>query len=116
MNKSKALEMENGKEKRQKVQNIMSRRSLFEKLPDEMVLTILSYGDMKDIQMTHGLQSKNVQHCTETTSSVEAAKYDNLDNLKWIYGYIGHIEFESYSEEDDHDDDGNLIPSSCTGN
>ena len=44
-----SLEIENGKKKRQKVQENMAIRSLFDNLPDEMVLTILSYGEMEDI-------------------------------------------------------------------
>ena len=117
IHKSKALEMESGKDKRQKVQDVMSIRSLFDKLPDEMVLTILSYGEMEDIQSTRGWQSKNVQHCTETRTKIEAAKKNNLDNLKWIYDYIGDTEFKSHSKEVFvFDIDGNMIPTSCTGN
>ena len=99
----------------------MSIRSLFDKLPDEMVLTILSYGEMEDIESTRDWQSKNVQQCTETTLKIKAAKDDNLDNLKWIHGYIGDIEFKSndiwdnISEYDD-EGDGYRIPNSCTGN
>ena len=95
----------------------MSRCLLFDKLPDEMVLTILSYGDMEDIQSTRGQQSKNVKHCTETRSKLEAARNNNLDNLKWIYGYIGNTKSD-FEEDDDakFDEDGNLIPKSCTGN
>ena len=101
-------------QKRQKVQNVMPIRSLFDKLPVEMVLTILSYNDMEDIQSTRGWQSKKVQHCTETRTKIEAAKNKNLDNLKWIHGYIGDIEFKSNSK-DVFDMDGNRLPNSYTG-
>ena len=114
---NKSLEMKSGKENKQKVQSIIQRRSLFDKLPDEMVLTILSYNDMEDIESTRGWQSKKVQHCTETRTKIEAAKKNNLDNLKWIYDYIGDTEFKSNSKEVFvFDIDGNLIPTSCTGN
>ena len=116
-----SLEMENGKKKRQKVQENMAIRSLFDNLPDEMVLTILSYGEMVDIQNTRGWQSKNVQHCTETIWTWVAAENNNLDNLKWIYGYIGKIEFKTdesddeYDDEEEYDETGNRLPNSCTG-
>ena len=115
--KSKALKIESGKEKRRRVQNIMPIRSLFDKLPDEMVLTILSYGEMVDIQNTRGWQSKNVQHCTETKTRLEAAKDYNLDNLKWIYDYIGDTKFKSNFKEDDYEFDEvqKMIPMRCTG-
>ena len=80
------------KTKKQKIESCISRQSLFGKLPDEMVLTILSYGEMVDIQSTRIWQSKEVQHCTKTISNFEASKNNNLDNLKWIYGFIGDTE------------------------
>ena len=82
---TRRLEMSR-KEKRQKVQDSMQERSLFDKLPDEMVLTILSYNAMEDIESTRGWQSRNVKHCTETRTKIEAAKNNNLDNLKWNRG------------------------------
>ena len=74
MIESKALEMNIIKRnKRQKVQNNRLRQLLFGRLPDEMVLTILSYGEMEDIQSTRIWQSKKVQHCTETRSNWKAS-------------------------------------------
>ena len=125
---NKSLEMKSGKENKQKVQSIIQRRSLFDKLPDEMVLTILSYNDMEDIESTRGWQSKKVQHYTETRSKMEAAKKDNLDNLKWIYEFIGDTDFNycrsiGNDEFESHyggilvfDEDGNRILNSATGN
>ena len=68
---------------------IQSKRklSLFNGYPDEIVLIILAFGDIKDIQSTRGWQTINVQHCTEIRSKTQAAKNDNLDNLKWTYNY-----------------------------
>ena len=70
----------------------------------------------EDIQSTRGWQSKKAQHCTETIKKLKAAEDNNLDNLKWIYDYIGDIEFKSNYEEDEYDEDGYMIPISCTGN
>ena len=67
--------------KKQKVEITIS--SLFGELPDEMVLTILSYGEMNDIQNTRIWQSKKVK----------ASENNNLDNLKWIYECIGDTNF-----------------------
>ena len=92
------------KQKKRKVQR-PPRRSLFGNCPDEMVLTILSYCEIKDIQSTRVWQSKIVRHWTDTTSKLKAARNDNLDNIKWIYGYIEDIEF--YGED-------SVI--NCTGN
>ena len=88
----KTNEITNGA-KRQKVQSSISRQSLFGKLPDEMVLTVLSYGEIKDIKRTRVWQSKKVQHCTETRSNFKASENNNLENLKWIYGFIGDTDF-----------------------
>ena len=77
--------------KKQKVEST-TMRSLFSKLPDEMVLTILSYGTMEDITSTRVWQSKKVQHFTETITNYEASENNNLDNLKWIYGFIGYTD------------------------
>ena len=79
--------------KRQKVKVQPKRRSLFNGCPDEIVLIILSFGDMEDIQSTRIWQTANVQHCTVVTAKGKAAKNDNLDNLKWIYNYIGDTKF-----------------------
>ena len=43
---------------------------LFEGFPDEIVLVILSYGTMKDIQSTRVWQSKDVKHRTGTRLKV----------------------------------------------
>ena len=94
--------------KRQKVES-MSRQSLFRDLPDEMVLNILSYGKMEDIQNTRVWQSKKVQRCTETISNIKASCNNNLDNLKWIYGFIGDTDFTGNLSEDG-------IELNCTGN
>ena len=82
--------------KKKKVQgdiNMIRISLLFESFPDEIVLIILSYGTMDDIQSTRGWQSNDVQHYTETTSKLKAAENDNLDNIKWIYETIGNIKF-----------------------
>ena len=50
----------------QKVERNIAGQSFFGKLPDEMVLTILSYGEMEDIKNTRLWQSKKVQYWTET--------------------------------------------------
>ena len=71
---------------------------------------------MEDIQSTRGWQSKNVQHCTETKTKLKAGEDDNLDNLKWIYDYIGDTEFKSDSEKDDdrgYDEDEKMKPMRC---
>ena len=57
------------------------------------VLIILSYGTMNDIENTRDWQSENVKHCTETRTKMEAAEKNNLDNMKWIYSYIGDTTF-----------------------
>ena len=77
----------------EKVEIQPKRRSLFNGCPDEMVLIILSFGDMEDIQSTRVWQTDNVQHCTESICKVGAAANDNLDNLKWIYNCIEDTKF-----------------------
>ena len=91
------------------LQRCMSRQSLFGQLPDDMVLTILSYGEMEDIQNTRIWQSKKVQHWTETRSNFEASKLNNFENLKWIYGFIGDMSFTQKSEITDS------VIINCTG-
>ena len=54
-----------------------------------MVLTVLSYGEMEDIQNTRVWQSKKVQHCTETRSNWKASGNNNMVHLRWIHGFIG---------------------------
>ena len=66
---------------------------MFGECPDEVVLLILSFCPMKDIRNTRSWQTEIVRHSTETRTKLIAAEYDNLDNLKWIYGYIGDTEF-----------------------
>ena len=68
---------------------------LFGVLPDEMVLSILSYGTIKDIENTRVWQTEKVKECTTTTTMIKAAKNDNLDTMKWIYHYIGKTEFHN---------------------
>ena len=82
-----------GMRKRRKVQCHTKRSSLFDFFPDEMVLTILSYGTMEDIRSTRVWQSIKVQQYTETKNVLEATKNNNFDNLKWIHQYIGNKEF-----------------------
>ena len=61
--------------KKQKVQHDMKQFSfLFGNLPEEMVLSILSYGTIKDIQNTRLWQTEKVKECTTTTTMIEAAK------------------------------------------
>ena len=50
-----------------------------------MVLHILSYGDMDDIQARQILSG--------TTCKVEAAEKGDLGNMRWIYEDIGDTEF-----------------------
>ena len=64
------------------------RISLFHLVPDEIVMMILSFGTLLDIQCTRGWQSKMVRKYTETRNMIDAAKNDNLDNMIWIYEYI----------------------------
>ena len=90
---SRACEMNMNMAKKQKVVITISRQSFFGKLPDEMVLTILAYGEMEDIQNTRVWQSKDVQYCTKTRSNWEASFNNNLDNLKWIYDFTGDTTF-----------------------
>ena len=78
-----------------------------------MVLSILSYGTIEDIQNTRIWQTEKVKECTTTRSKLEAAKNDNLDTMKWIQEYIGDIEFKINSE---YEEDGKRLPSSCAGN
>ena len=67
--------------------------SLFNGFPDEIVLIILSFGTIKDIQSTRVWQTAIAQHCTVTRSKLVAIENDNLDNLKWIYNCIGDTRF-----------------------
>ena len=91
---SNAHEMKIGITKKRKVQHDMKQQSLlFGELPDEMVMNILSYGDMDDIENTRAWQSKKVQHFTESICKEKAAEKNNLDNMKWIYEDIGDTEF-----------------------
>ena len=83
----------------------MKQESIFGVLPDEMVLSILSYGTIKDIENTRVWQTEKVKECTTTTSMIKAAKNDNLDTMKWIYIYI---EKKIYIDREDPDED-------CTG-
>ena len=71
--------------------------SVFDNLPDEMVLTILSYSAMEDIQSTRVWQSKTVQNCTTTRVTWEASQEDNLDTMKWIYEFIGDTRLGTYN-------------------
>ena len=73
--------------------NRKKQKSLFGKLPDEMVLTILSYGEMEDIHNTRVWQSRKVQYYTKTRYNWKAAANNNIDNLKWIYDFIGDTNF-----------------------
>ena len=66
--------------------------SLFDIIPDELMLIILSYGTMEEIQNTRVYQSTKIQQHTETMSSWAACQNNNLDNLKWIFGRTGDIE------------------------
>ena len=103
--------MNMGMNKKQKVQSSSTtRQSLFGKLPDEMVLTILAYGEMEDIESTRVWQSKKVQHCTHSRSNFEASYNNNFDNLKWIYDFIGDTDFTHKISETI-----NLVLN-CTGN
>ena len=103
---SKSEKMNIGKEKKQKVQHDMKRSLLFKECPDEVVLIILSFCPINDIQSTRIWQTDIVRHSTETTIKLKAAENNNLDNLKWIHSYIGDTEFD---EEDDNTE------SNCTG-
>ena len=100
----KKIKMKSRMTKKQKVEITIS--SLFGELPDEMVLTILSYGEMDDIQSSRVWQSKKVQHWTDTRSNWEASVNNNLDNLKWIYDFIGDTDFTRKSDS----------KLNCTGN
>ena len=71
--------------------------SLFNGCPDEIVLIILSFGTMQDIQSTRVWQTAIVQHYTVTRSKTKAIENDNLDNLKWIYNFVGEKEFSNES-------------------
>ena len=97
-----------GKEKKQKVQHDMKRSLLFKECPDEVVLIILSFCPINDIQSTRIWQTDIVRHSTETTIKLKAAKNNNLDNLKWIHGYIG----DTYFPDDDDDEE---EEENCTG-
>ena len=77
-----------------------AKLSLFGKLCDEVVLNILSYCDLDDIQSTRIWQSKKVHHFTETTCKEKAAEKNNLDNMKWIYKAIGDTDFYPCNYED----------------
>ena len=109
--KPRACKMNIKTTKRQKVDMTISRQSLLSKLPDEMFLTILSYGEMEDIQNTRVWQSRRVQHWTETKSIWEASKNNNFDNLKWIYAFIGDTNFTHTLE----DSNGSITVLNCTG-
>ena len=87
--------------KKQKVRRSISRHVslLFGNLPDEMVLTILAYGEIKDIQSTRVWQSKKVQQYTQTRSHWEASVQNNFDNMKWIYDFIGNTDLTHNLEE-----------------
>ena len=50
-------------------------------LPEEMVLSILSYGTIEDIQNTRIWQTEKVKECTTTRSKLEAAK--NVTSTQW---------------------------------
>ena len=63
--------------------------SLFDGCPDEIVLIILSFGTIKDIQSTRVWQTVFVQHYTVTRSKTKAIENANLDNLKWMYNFVG---------------------------
>jgi hypothetical protein len=85
--------------KKQKVESL-SKNPLFGFCPDEMVLTILSFLPLEDIQSTRVWQSKNMKQCTY-------AKKKNFYNLKWIHEFIGDTNFD-YTFED--------ATFNCTGN
>ena len=91
--KSKALEIIIKKKKDKKEQSISRHVSLFGNCPDEIVLIILSYGTLSDLQSTRIWQSKKVQHCTESILKVKAAEKNNFDNIRWIYRDIGNTMF-----------------------
>ena len=91
LNIKKRKDIERGK--KQKVDHGMKRSLLFGECPDEVVLIILSFCPEEDIENTRIWQTGIVRHSTETRIKLKAAKNDNLDNLKWIYDYIGDTEF-----------------------
>ena len=78
---------ESKKEHKNEKHTVTKRSFFFNKCPDELVLMILSYGTMEDIESTRTWQTEKVQKWTETRSMEEAAKNNNLYNMKWIYGY-----------------------------
>ena len=57
----------------------------FNVFPDEIVLIILSYGTLPDINSTRIWQTKIVQHCTGTNIMKDAIEKGNLNNVKWIW-------------------------------
>ena len=81
------------KEKKQKIVHGMKRSLLFGECPDEVVLIILSFCPIKDIENTRVWQMEIVRHSTVTRIKLKAAENNNFDNLKWIYNYIGDTEF-----------------------
>ena len=62
-------------------------------IPDELVLIILSFCHLDDIKNARASQTEFVRRSTETTTKMEAARNNNFDNLKWIYGYIKDTKF-----------------------
>ena len=79
------------KEKKQKIVHGMKRSLLFGECPDEVVLIILSFCPIKDIENTRVWQMEIVRHSTVTRIKLKAA--ENNNNLKWIYNYIGDTGF-----------------------
>ena len=98
-----------GKKRKKKVDHGTKPRSLlFGECPDEIVLIILSFCPIEDIQNTRIYQTDIVRHITVTNIKLKAAKNGNLDNLKWIYRDIGDREF--YDDSKSHHEESN-----CTG-
>ena len=64
--------------------NGLSLGALLENLPDDMMLIVLQFGNMEDIQHTRDLQSKAVQHRTVCVDMEKAIRAYNLSNMKWI--------------------------------
>ena len=83
---------------------------MFGECPDELVLIILSFCHMEDIENTRVWQTEFARHSTVTKIKLEAAKNDSLDNLRWIYGFnIADTQFYEDSHEEESSGKGNNI-------
>ena len=61
-----------------------STMSRLNNVPDEMMLNILQFNTIVEIENTREFQSEFVKKCTTFVDMKDAIRTNNLSNMKWI--------------------------------